>query len=102
MQNAVYKYRDAMNSRDFSSARAVYPSLNVGAISAAFERTPQTMNFDTCKVEFKGPTANVSCPGTVRFTPKVGDTKERTQPRRFEFKLIEKNGAWVIDQAQGQ
>ena len=46
VQNAVNKYRDALNARDFSSFRAVYPSANVGALSAALQKDPQTMSFD--------------------------------------------------------
>ena len=104
MRNAVDKYRDALNSRDFSSARAVYPSVNVGALSAALEKDPQTMSFDAtaCKIELKGPTARASCGGTLRYTPRVGNTRERTEPRSWEFRLSEKNGAWMIDRVQAQ
>ncbi|HEX5106797.1 MAG TPA: hypothetical protein VFV95_00055 [Vicinamibacterales bacterium] len=99
VQNAVNKYRDALNARDFSSFRAVYPSANVGALSAALQKDPQTMSFDAsaCRIEVKGATASASCGGELRYTPRVGDTREQKVPRRWEFKLIEKNDAWVID-----
>jgi hypothetical protein len=101
VENAIYKYRDSLNARDFSSMRAVYPSANVGAMSAAFEKVPQTMSFEgPCKITLSGPTANASCGGTLRYTPRVGDTRERRDTHRWEFKLTEKNNAWVIDRVE--
>jgi hypothetical protein len=98
---ALQRYRTAYEGLDARSARAVYPAVNEAALSRAFNGLEsQSLTFDACDISVRGEAAAVTCRGSARYVPKIGNREPRVEPRVWSFALRKSDGDWKIDSAR--
>jgi hypothetical protein len=98
VQQVLDRYRDALNALDAAAAGAVWPSADTRALGRAFSRLEQqVLQFDSCRIAVYGQRAVASCPGTLRYVPKVGGQDFRVEQRQWEFDLRSVDDNWAID-----
>ena len=103
IQRALGQYRSAYQLLDAEAARAVWPSVNVRALSRAFDSlASQRLQFDDCQFEIAGEAATAQCRGTATYTPKVGNRVARLEPRQWTFQLRKMGEGWKIQSAQAR
>jgi hypothetical protein len=93
------RYRSAYQRLDASAARAVWPSVDAGALARAFgSLSSQQLWFDGCTIDVSGSAANATCTGQSRVVPKIGGGSE-TSRRTWQFTLRQSGRDWVIEKA---
>jgi hypothetical protein len=101
VRRAIDAYRDAYQRLDAEAARAVWPSVDAGALARAFrDLSSQRVDFDGCVVSGEGDTAQATCTGRTTFVPRVGGASAVTAAREWRFRLRRGGGAWVIESAE--
>ena len=92
------QYASAFSALDARRAKAVWPSVNQKNLERAFDSLEQ-QEFDlgACDITVLPPRALALCDGTARYTPKVGNRKARTEPRRWSFTLQQTGQEWAIE-----
>jgi hypothetical protein len=101
VQAALHEYRDAYDRLDAAAAKAVWPTVDVRALSRAFEGLKsQGIVFDRCNVAVHGLMATAACAGSATYVQRVGTQAARTQSREWTFQLRKADEAWVIVSAQ--
>ena len=91
------KYRTAYNGLDAAGARTVWPSVDVVALSRAFDQlASQAIEFAACDVSVTGERARAVCSGHASFVPKVGRRDARRAAREWRFQLRRAGDGWVI------
>jgi len=92
------RYQDAFSALDASGVHAVWPSVDVRALTKAFDQLEeQTFDLEACTISVAGAQAEADCTGNARYIRKVGSRTLRVEPRRWHFKLRQANEQWVID-----
>jgi len=95
---ALNRYEQAFSAMDVARARAVWPSVDVKALTKAFEQLEeQRFDLDDCDITVAGAQAEANCSGDARYVRKVGSKAMRVEPRRWHFKLRQANEEWIID-----
>ena len=95
---ALNRYERAFSAMDVAGARAVWPSVDVKALTKAFEQLEeQRFDLDKCDITVAGALAEANCSGDARYVRKVGSRAMRVEPRRWHFKLRQANEEWIID-----
>ena len=103
IQRALGQYRSAYQLLDAEAARAVWPSVNVRALSRAFDSlASQQLQFDACLFEIAGEAATAQCQGSATYTPKVGNRAAKLEPRQWTFHLRKMDEGWKIQSAQAR
>jgi hypothetical protein len=103
IQRALGQYRNAYQRLDAEAARAVWPSVDVRALSRAFDSlTSQQLAFDTCLFEIAGEAATAQCRGSATYTPKVGNRAPKVEARQWTFHLRKEDEGWKIQSAQAR
>lgn len=103
IQRTLGQYRNAYQSLDAEAARAVWPSVDVRALSRAFDTlTSQELAFDTCLYEIAGQAATAQCRGSATYTPKVGSRAAKVEARQWTFHLRKLDEGWKIESAQAR
>ena len=103
IQRALGQYRNAYQRLDAEAARAVWPSVDVRALSRAFDSLEsQQLEFDTCLFEIAGEAATAQCRGSATYTPKVGNRAPKLEPRQWTFHLRKLDEGWKIHSAQAR
>jgi hypothetical protein len=103
IQRALGQYRSAYQLLDAEAARAVWPSVDVRALSRAFDTlASQQLQFDTCQFEIDGAAATAQCRGSATYTPKVGNRAPRLEQRQWTFHLRKVDEGWKIQSAQAR
>jgi hypothetical protein len=100
VEDAVARYRLAFTALDAAAAKAVWPRVDEGDLQRAFRQLEsQELTFAECRTEMAATArqGKVTCRGSVRFVPRVGDRLERVELRRWEFVVSYFAGAWRID-----
>ncbi len=98
IRDALSRYRRAFNGLDAGSARAVWPTVNVQALSRAFDRLEtQSFEFDSCAITLGNARAVASCSGSATYVPKVGNRRARSETRHWRFDLRQRDGEWLIE-----
>ena len=98
IRDALSRYRRAFNGLDAGSARAVWPTVNVQALSRAFERLEtQSFEFDSCAITLGNAKAVATCSGSATYVPRVGNRRARSEPRHWRFDLRQRDGEWLIE-----
>lgn len=93
------RYRSAYQRLDAPAARAVWPSVDAGALARAFgSLSSQELWFDGCTIDVSGSAANATCTGQSRVVPKIGGGSETTR-RTWQFTLRQSGRDWVIEKA---
>ncbi len=101
VEEALSRYRRAYNRLDARSAQAVYPAVNASALARAFDGLEsQSLQFDQCDIDMRNGSANVTCRGTSRYVPKIGNRDPRVEPRVWDFILRKDAGDWKIENAR--
>jgi hypothetical protein len=98
---ALSHYESAYSRLDAAAARAVWPSVDAGALGRAFDSLQsQQVSLGRCSVSLgvNRQSARASCAGTAMWTPKVGGGA-RTEPRRWTFDLEVAGDRWQIVRA---
>jgi hypothetical protein len=104
ISQVLQRYRAAYDSLDAGSARAVWPSVNEAALARAFDGlASQRLVFDGCDVRLRGDAAaDVTCHGTTRYIPKIGNRDPRVEPRTWNFTLRRSGADWNIVSARAE
>ena len=90
-------YQLAYEQMDASAAQRVWPTVDVRALSRAFDSLQsQEINFHHCDLRVAGKNAQASCKGSGTFVPRVGSRDPRTVQREWSFQLEKVNDAWMI------
>lgn len=88
--DVVQRFRDALERGDLAATAQVWPGVDVRALERSFRTVrSQRLVFGVCRIEMTGEAAQVSCPGTLSYTPRVGGDAAKTV-----------NGEWRIDMAR--
>jgi hypothetical protein len=96
--SVLEQYASAYGRLDARAARRIWPTVNEGALAAAFAGLEsQNVTFDACEIDVQGATANASCRGRARYVVKVGSREPRTEPRSWQIALRRTGEDWVID-----
>jgi hypothetical protein len=86
---------------DASAAKAVWPTVDVRALSRAFDGLlSQEITFDRCDLRVSGTSARASCHGSGTFVPKVGSRDPRIVKREWAFQLQKIDDTWTIENTE--
>lgn len=97
IQLTLRRYQLAYEQMDASAAQRVWPTVDVRALSRAFDSLQsQEINFHHCDLRVAGKNAQASCKGSGTFVPRVGSRDPRTVQREWSFQLEKVNDAWMI------
>ena len=92
----VKRYAAAYSRLDARAAMAAFPAANRDALAAAFSGIrEQKLTLDRCQADVHEMAATVSCHGTLRYRPRVGEIGVRQG--RWRFTLVRGADAWLID-----
>ena len=95
------RYEAAYSALDARAVRTVWPSVNQGALSRAFESlAAQNIRLGNCAVTVRAPTARAICAGTATWVPRIGGGKPREDRRTWTFSLAQRDQAWSIVSAE--
>jgi hypothetical protein len=101
IQRALQRYEVAYEHLDASAAKAVWPTVDVRALSRAFDNLrSQEITFDRCDLRIMGTNARASCRGKGTFVPKVGSRDPYTIQREWAFQLQKVNDTWTIENSE--
>lgn len=101
IQRTLAQYRAAYDLLDARAAQAVWPSVDVRALSRAFDTlASQQLAFDTCELRIAGEAATAECHGSATYVPKIGNRGPRLEPRQWTFRLQKQGESWKIQSAQ--
>ena len=76
----------------------MWPGVNQRNLERAFESLEeQDFDLGECDITVLPPRALALCNGTARYTPKVGNRKERREARRWAFHLRQSGQDWSIE-----
>lgn len=103
VESVLGRYVSAFSSLNAQSAKAVWPSVNQRNLQRAFDGLEeQVFDLGQCDIMLLPPRALAQCTGTARYTPKVGDRRERTESRRWTFRLVQSGQDWSIDSVESR
>ena len=103
VRRTLDRYADAYSALDAAAAARVWPSVNRGALTRAFDGlASQQISLGTCRVDVRGGVAHADCAGSATWAPKVGASSARTEPRRWTFELARRGADWQIVDARVQ
>ena len=95
------RYEAAYSALDARAVRTVWPSVNQGALSRAFESlAAQNIRLGNCTVTVRAPTARAICAGTATWVPRIGGGKPREDRRTWTFSLAQRDQSWSIVSAE--
>lgn len=102
VRDTLSAYAKAYNDLDVAEAARVWPGVDRGALSRAFDQLDsEQISLGDCRVQIDGGTAQAHCAGTATWKPKVGGG-ERTDPRSWTFDLQKAADGWQIVSARVQ
>jgi len=103
VRRTLNRYADAYSALDAAAAARVWPSVNRGALTRAFDGlASQQISLGTCRVDVRGGAAHADCAGSATWAPKVGASSARTELRRWTFELARRGADWQIVDARVQ
>jgi hypothetical protein len=101
VKDVLQRYRSAYQELSAERAHAVWPQVNEQALQRAFQALEsQTLTFDACDVQLRGPSATATCRGTTQYVPKFGNREPRVEPRLWNFTLHKAGESWQIASAR--
>lgn len=103
IQTVLSQYRTAYRDLDAGAAQAVWPSVDAKALRKAFERLEeQHLIFNSCQIAVSDARAVVSCDGSARYVPRVGNRDPHDDRRQWEFTLSKIDDVWLIDKVSAR
>jgi hypothetical protein len=97
----VQQYASAYSRLDARATRAVWPGADRQGLVASFTGLrEQRLSLAACAASVAGDSGAVTCRGTLRYRPRVGDHTTRTRQGRWRFDMTRQSGAWVIASVQ--
>ena len=103
IQTVLTQYRTAYRDLDAGAAQAVWPSVDAKALRKAFERLEeQHLIFNSCQIAIRDARAVVSCDGSARYVPRVGNRDPHDDRRQWEFTLSKVDDVWLIDKVSAR
>jgi hypothetical protein len=103
VRSTLDRYAAAYSALDADAAQSVWPRVNRGALTRAFETlASQQVSLGDCRVDVTGASARATCAGSATWAPKVGTGSSRTDPRRWDFELANTGAGWQIVSARVQ
>jgi hypothetical protein len=101
IQRVLQRYALAYEQLDANAAKVVWPTLDVRALTRAFEGLEsQNLRFSGCELSISGAEAKAVCHGTATYVPKIGSKEPRTSRRDWVFKLKKLETDWRIAQSE--
>ena len=95
--SVLERYRLAFSSLNTGSVRAVWPGVDVRALTREFAGIKrQTLALDNCRIDVQGVQAEAVCAGRVSLVTKSGDHGPAIQSRRWTFTLVSQADTWKI------
>src|SRR3954467_8636825 len=102
VRTVLDRYAAAYSDLDVNAATQVWPSVNRGALTRAFDSlASQRVSLRDCRIDVAGGKAQARCAGSATWTPKVG-SGTRTETRTWTFALARDSGEWQIVGARVQ
>jgi hypothetical protein len=96
------RYAAAYSALDANAAERVWPTVNHGALSRAFDGlATQRVNLGDCRIDVTGSKARARCNGSATWSPKVG-SGTHTESREWTFDLVRVGADWQILNARAQ
>jgi hypothetical protein len=96
VRTVLDRYAAAYSDLDVDAAARVWPNVNRGALTRAFDSlTSQRVSLGNCRIDVAGVTAQARCAGSATWKPKVG-AGSRTETRTWTFELARDSGEWQI------
>ena len=103
VRSALDRYAAAYSALDVDAAQRVWPNVNRGALSRAFDGlASQQISLGNCQIDVAAGSATAQCAGTASWAPKVGGGGPRTEPRQWTFQLARGRAGWEIVSARVQ
>jgi hypothetical protein len=100
VRETLQEYVAAFERLDVEAAKAIWPTVDVRALSRAFRQLEaQQLTFESCGITITGSDANARCRGDAGYRPKVGNRTIHTTAREWTFDLARKDDGWRIVQA---
>jgi hypothetical protein len=95
---AVLKhYEQAYDNLDANAAAAVWPSVDVSALTRAFARLRhQNLEFTSCSFVVATNAATARCDGSVHYTRSIGDPTPRREDHAWTMELERAGERWQI------
>ena len=92
--------RAAYSQLDAGATRAVWPSVDIDALTRAFDGLEsQELRFDHCDVTVDGRRARAACTGEAIYVPRVGSPGS-SAARAWTFELKRMRDRWLIASAR--
>ena len=102
VRNVLGRYASAYNALDVTAATRVWPGVNRGALTRAFDSlASQQVSLGDCRIDVSGVKAQARCAGRATWTPKIG-SGTRTESRSWTFELARAGNDWQIVSARVQ
>jgi hypothetical protein len=98
---ALSRYEAAYSALDAIAARAIFPSVDAGALGRAFDSLrSQRISLGACDVVISngGQSAVAQCTGRATWSPRIGGG-EHSAERRWTFELERMSSGWQIVKA---
>ena len=101
VRGVLNEYAAAYSALDADAAQRLWPDVNRAALARAFAGlASQQIALDNCRVDLAGSAAHAECRGTMKWTPRVGDRRAKTERRTWTFDLAERADGWRITSAR--
>jgi hypothetical protein len=95
--DVLRRYQAAYSGMDVAATRAVWPSVDAGALQRAFGTLQeQSLALGACDIAIAQDHATAVCPGTVRYRPKIGNTAPQRRNGHWEVQLDRRGRDWAI------
>ena len=102
VQSVLNRYAAAYSALDADAAARVWPTVNRGALSRAFDGlSKQRVSLGDCRIDVTGNKARARCTGSATWSPKVG-SGTHTESREWAFELMRVGPGWQILNARAQ
>jgi hypothetical protein len=93
----VQQYASAWSRLDARATQALWPSVDRASLVGTFTAIrEQRLTLAGCKATVADDLAAVTCRGTLRYRPRVGEHSTRTEQGRWTFDLARRDQSWVI------
>ncbi len=98
IRHTLQLYEDAYERLDARAAAAVWPTLDLPALSRAFDGLKaQLLQFDRCDLSVGSGSATAICSGSTRIVRRIGSSDPLIEPRQWTFHLRRSDTDWKIE-----